>query len=391
MRILVFLFMGALFSAPAHAGWVHQQGRVGDESLLYLLHLSRQELPENGFDASVCHPPSDRTPADPSTFSEWIPASSWRTVQKLTLHGQPVAQIDYFERLYAEGETPLKAYLVTIHNGRNDFAFPPLMPRPPKGVAPLTELVQSQPGALVAINGGYFNHASLSFAGDQGQVLSFPISAIAREHKDESGQKVSSYYNAIRAAFRSHSTGGFGMGWVCPVASEDGPQLVGLSQPLPHAHGGPPIPLEEFLTSGQPWKFESGIGGGPMLVYDSQERITLEEELFWGSGDITPQKRQPRTAIGYSGTTLYMLVVDGRAGSLSCGLTLKEVALTMQDLGAEYAMNLDGGGSSTLWLSKEWLVDQDRMPTAGFVLNRPSNKGQERAIGSGMAARPRHR
>ncbi len=60
--------------------------------------------------------------------------------------------------------------------------------------------------------------------------------------------------------------------------------------------------------------------------------------------------KEPRTAVGYSknGRTIYLVVVDGRQTFYSEGMTLKELADTMQSLGADYAMNLDGGGSSTM-------------------------------------------
>jgi hypothetical protein len=378
----------------AESPWNHHWDRVGDESLLYLLHMSRQSLPPTSFDSEQCHPPADKTPADPSTFSEWIPSSGWRTVQELSLKSDeektPVARLQYFERLHSDGQIPLKAYLVTIFNARNEFSFPSLIPNKSRGVDTLSRIVENQ-GVLAAINGGYFNSSSLSFAADKGQVLSLPISTISRSYRDERGRSVNTHYNAIRAAFAATGDGKFKMKWMCPLQSRDesSPNIVALSTPLPHAPDQPPIPLDEFLAGSEPWEFESGIGGGPMLIYEGRERITLEEELFWGSGDITPQKRQPRTAIGYKGSTLYMLVIDGRAEGVSCGLTLKELALTFEDLGVEYAMNLDGGASTMLWLSKEWLVDQERMPTPGFVLNRPSKNGTEREIGSALGIRRR--
>ena len=58
----------------------------------------------------------------------------------------------------------------------------------------------------------------------------------------------------------------------------------------------------------------------------------------------------PRSAIGYSknGKFLFIVVVDGRQPFYSQGITLAELADLMIQLGAHDAMNLDGGGSSTL-------------------------------------------
>ena len=67
-----------------------------------------------------------------------------------------------------------------------------------------------------------------------------------------------------------------------------------------------------------------------------------------------------------------MVVVDGRQAGYSVGMTTFEMALTMVRLGAVRAMQLDGGGSSTLAFD-------------GKVLNRPSD-GRERPISTGSAS-----
>jgi hypothetical protein len=58
----------------------------------------------------------------------------------------------------------------------------------------------------------------------------------------------------------------------------------------------------------------------------------------------------PRTGIGLdaSGDTLLLMVVDGRQAGYSEGVSLRELADLMIEFGADTAMNLDGGGSSTL-------------------------------------------
>lgn len=60
--------------------------------------------------------------------------------------------------------------------------------------------------------------------------------------------------------------------------------------------------------------------------------------------------RHPRTAVGLdrSGHRLLLLVVDGRQPKLSVGMSLDELAEEMVRAGCDRALNLDGGGSSTL-------------------------------------------
>ncbi|MFT5584208.1 MAG: MYXO-CTERM domain-containing protein [Cognaticolwellia sp.] len=80
--------------------------------------------------------------------------------------------------------------------------------------------------------------------------------------------------------------------------------------------------------------------------------------------------RAPRTAVGYSedAGTLYLVTVDGRT-TASQGMSIDELAVLMHSIGAYRAMNMDGGGSTTMWTS-----------SAG-VVNSPSD-GSERTVGN---------
>ena len=114
-----------------------------------------------------------------------------------------------------------------------------------------------------------------------------------------------------------------------------------------------------------------GIGGGPNLLTNGIVSVTTTEEGFDTASGIGPVSRNPRTAVGYTTTgQLVMVVVDGRQSSWSVGMTLTEMAQFLQDIGVQYAMNLDGGGSSTL-------------VTGGTVRNSPSD-GNERAVANGL-------
>jgi hypothetical protein len=104
------------------------------------------------------------------------------------------------------------------------------------------------------------------------------------------------------------------------------------------------------------------IGGGPRLVRDGEVHITGEAERF--QRDVL-EGRAPRTALGFTADHKLLLVtVNGRQPGVSVGMTLTELAELMLELGAVNAMNLDGGGSTTM-------VIRDR------VLNLPSD-GVER-------------
>ena len=98
------------------------------------------------------------------------------------------------------------------------------------------------------------------------------------------------------------------------------------------------------------------ISGRPVLV----RRGRVDEETLDAFG--TSNHRQPRTAVGVSrdGHRVVMVVVDGRQ-SHSRGLTLYQLARQLIELGAHRAINLDGGGSSVMYLRQ-----------AGGVVSSPS-------------------
>lgn len=110
------------------------------------------------------------------------------------------------------------------------------------------------------------------------------------------------------------------------------------------------------------------LGAGPRLVKNGGVFLTTTLEEF---GSDVAGGRAPRTAIGIDKNGhILLVVVDGRQ-SHSIGMTLRELALFMQELGAVDAMNLDGGGSS-------------EMVVNGDIVNSPSD-GHERRVGDALA------
>ncbi|MDQ4005553.1 MAG: phosphodiester glycosidase family protein, partial [Actinomycetota bacterium] len=82
------------------------------------------------------------------------------------------------------------------------------------------------------------------------------------------------------------------------------------------------------------------IGGTPLLVENGQNAVKNCKGSICG--------KHPRTAIGVTAAgNILMLVLDGRS-ERSKGVTMKKLANIMVGLGATFALNLDGGGSSTM-------------------------------------------
>lgn len=110
------------------------------------------------------------------------------------------------------------------------------------------------------------------------------------------------------------------------------------------------------------------IAGGPRLVYNGDVFISADEEKF--RNDVK-NSRAARTAVGITKeSNLIFLVIEGNGKSNggSPGASLKELAQMMLDLGAYNAMNLDGGGSSTMVVDGEVVNSSSERPVSNAIL-----------------------
>ena len=82
------------------------------------------------------------------------------------------------------------------------------------------------------------------------------------------------------------------------------------------------------------------------------------------------QQRHPRTAIGWNDEHFFFFVVDGRQFGLSAGMTYPELGALVKRYGCTEAMELDGGGSSTMWVKEK-------------IVNSPSD-GEQRPIANAL-------
>ncbi len=141
----------------------------------------------------------------------------------------------------------------------------------------------------------------------------------------------------------------------------------GASSRLMSLKSGDPIRIE-WETSGLDWsRFDQAIGGGPFLIKNGQIAIDWD---FQGFRPGFANDRHPRTAVGRTKSgEIWFVAIDGRQ-ALSAGATLDETARIMKRYGCIEAVNLDGGGSTTLHL-------------LGLTLNRPSG-GVEREVANAV-------
>lgn len=194
----------------------------------------------------------------------------------------------------------------------------------------LTSILAEQAGADIAINGSFFDTragGSVVFMRVNGEVI------------------------ASGAPDRQLYTENGGVAWNKPH------EPVIIKRPV---KGWAEAPYENVLTS------------GPLLI--------LADSLQSFNSDAFNQNRHPRTAVAITDDNRFLLVtVDGRSFQ-GYGMTIPELAELLDNLGAQFALNLDGGGSTTMWI---------RGKSENNIVNYPSdnlefNRGGERKVSNAL-------
>jgi exopolysaccharide biosynthesis protein len=132
---------------------------------------------------------------------------------------------------------------------------------------------------------------------------------------------------------------------------------------------GDQVSIDYQARTAEDQKIHAAINGRQLLVVDGVVQKASQ-------GNNVPAA--PRTAIGFSqdGRKMFLLTADGRQPAFADGLGLDELANMMVELGAYTALNLDGGGSTTI-------VAREPGSTTAQIENRPSD-GAERNVPNGL-------
>ncbi len=113
----------------------------------------------------------------------------------------------------------------------------------------------------------------------------------------------------------------------------------------------------------------TAISGGPILVRRAKrQRFKAPDSDSYEFSSVV--ERHPRSAVGWNENYFFLVTVDGRQKGVSAGMTLDELATYLVELDCQEALNLDGGGSATLWYD-------------GKVRNHPCD-GYEREVANSL-------
>ena len=256
-------------------------------------------------------------------------------------------------------ELPLKAWYVRIDESAPYITTRVVMSDDAEDNRETVSSFAHNLGACVVVNGGYFRmdqtpsgHVGLLLSGDN---LLWPATrSVLRD---------SLSYEIARAAIGFTEGGEIEITW----ATTRNDTVYAWSDPPGHLPGRPAQPLD--YDKAEIWQVLDAVAAGPAIVVGGRVRVMSNQEVFFGTSipEVHPRTAAGRTRDG----ALILMVVDGRQ-VVSRGVSLEELAAMMVDVGAVEALNLDGGGSSTLVVN-------------GVLMNRPTGGVFQREVMSALA------
>lgn len=223
---------------------------------------------------------------------------------------------------------------------------------------------QRHPDAVAVMNCSFFSfetNRNLGMVMRDGKLLAYNVHSIFQK-------KDSQYRYVLPGSFGINRKRRADIAWVYTDSSNNKPrawQNYLLSKTITGNKRNTNLhDITETLDrrAGKPkrWKMETAVAGGPVLVQEGRVAVYNNEE--WKFAGKAIDDRHPRTAIGYTreGHVIW-LVVEGRRPGLAAGVTLTQLAEMLVDLGCVEALNLDGGGSSSLLVNgRETIKPSDK-------------------------------
>lgn len=264
---------------------------------------------------------------------------------------------DYLALFKYRGELPgksVKAYIAVadITSGKGMFR---VLGEKTGSLTP-AQFYQQNNQPVVVLNGGYFwSGTSLGLIIRNSQTISHAQPVVNRTYNG-----TQTPYYPTQGAFGMEVNGTFTARWVY----ESDQTLYSYPAPAPNKAGEQPLPVPSatFPQGAVAWKPTAAIGAGPLLIKNGVYQNLWENELFDEASGVGPTYNHPRSAIAYHPNGyLIFFVCEGRNKTANTpGLTLKEVADLLLNLGCSEAINLDGGGSSCMLMNgKETIIPSD--------------------------------
>lgn len=212
---------------------------------------------------------------------------------------------------------------------------------------------------LVLVNGGIFGKFNNGLAVCDGEQT--PWVRVEEDNWDIDRQywgPDGKLHTVSRGMFGVNEKGVPGVWW--SYTPSHGTVYV-YDKPIPSVAGGPVQPggTDTFPTTRAAWEPYNAITCGPVLlqsgkcpINDRKTQAGYWETNYelWADDIYGVNVLADRTAVGYrKDGSVILLIVDGRIDT-SQGATTLEMAAIMKGLDCEGALNLDGGGSTGMWV-----------------------------------------
>jgi exopolysaccharide biosynthesis protein len=304
------------------------------------------------------------------------------------------------------------------------------------GTETVAEMAARHHGAVAAINAGFFlpNGDPAGLLKLNGRLISDTTRARGALGLSESGGRMRLLFDRVTATLSVVIRRSFGRKTTVPIDGVDTTRARGklmLFTPAYHPHtdtakgglewpasgnptqivrgplegGKTPIPADGFVLSYggrspppalreikpgarvdlqahyvpangnvRAWADANDVVGGAGLLVRAGRYITdwAPEQFTAGFAEM----RHPRTLIGVSDDdAIWLVVVDGRQPKLSSGMSLFELQSLARRLRLVDALNLDGGGSTTMWVT-------------GAIVNSPSDAAGPRKVSDALLVFP---
>lgn len=312
----------------------------------------------------------------------------YSTPQSVALESQPDAlTFDWKEESYPEAapgvkifrtESPLEdrafnAWYAVADPSEVDFRV--MYPEAVKAKKTVAEQAESDVDCLALINGAIFGNYNIGVIITEGKMTQEWHGEIEGCYWGSDSQ----LYQITRPVIGVDAEGKPGAYWVGVPAQN---QFHYYTSPMPTVVGQAKYgkASADFPYSAVSWKPYYAISCGPMLIYDGKVMVNhlkvgeyfmtnyecwSETGVYYGNPD--------RTAVGITDDgKMILFVCDGRIDA-SKGAYLTELAQIMKGLGCRYAMNLDGGGSTGMWVKGAGMINhldgsnwRDVKSTLGF-------------------------
>jgi hypothetical protein len=285
-----------------------------------------------------------------------LPASMHVYKTTDTLDGSP------FIAYYVSANLKDKSILFTTQTGNSQRYTP-------------GQYFQQEQSPLLVVNCTFFsfeNNRNLNMVMKNGKLVAYNIVALKGIGRDSL-----IYYYPTRGAIGIDRKRRPDVAWIFTDSAHRQPYAFEFEPALSKGDDPNPVITDLSNVEWKWWKMQTAVGGGPVLIYDGNIRITnKEEQLFVGK----ETEKHPRTAMGYTANhRLVILAIQGRFPGIAEGADLQQEAKILKDLGCYEALNLDGGGSSCMLINgKETIKPSDkegqRPIPAVFIIKKAKTK-----------------